>query len=465
MDTSFIKLSRSEWVRLRTLVSLRWLAILGQILAVLGAHFILNVSFEIYFCFLTIGLSIILNVVCSITLPSNKRLSQYETILMLMFDLCQLSILLYLTGGINNPFSLFILAPIIIAATTLNLGAIISLALAAISLIVFLTLYNMPIINPNGIVSELPYLLQWGSCAALVTSIIFIAAYVRRISLETFLMSRALLATQMALDREHKLSLIGGVVAATAHEMGTPLATIKLTAAELQEELVKFPELQEDAILIYDQANRLASILKDMGRGGKDDPLLKTTPLISLMHEAAEPHEARGKKIHYFCNGLPDQSEIHNVPIVYRSPEIIHGIRNLVQNAVDFANKNIWIHAIWDNKYIKILVMDDGKGYSSELIGRIGDPFLAPRTKHKVHLGQNRRTEYEGLGLGLFIAKTLLERSKAELFFFNAETLRQNNPSFVFSKQATGAIVTVQWNRASIEASKTKPKSNQRLKI
>lgn len=262
-------------------------------------------------------------------------------------------------------------------------------------------------------------------------------------------MSDALLATQMALAREQKLTDLGGVVAAAAHELGTPLATIKLVSSELIEELDDHPELREDAGLIRDQADRCRDILRSMGRVGKDDLHMRQAPISTVIREAAEPHGGRGKSLHFDFepgNGGDDRQ-----PSIQRRPDVIHGVRNLVQNAVDFARTNVWIEARWTEDQITLRIIDDGPGYPPNLLGRIGDPFMRPR---RTPSDRSSRPEYEGMGLGLFIAKTLLERSGANLAFANATdpfTPERHRP------ERSGAVVTVTWPTAQIESSAGTP--------
>jgi two-component system sensor histidine kinase RegB len=249
-------------------------------------------------------------------------------------------------------------------------------------------------------------------------------------------MSEALLATQMALAREQKLTDLGGVVAAAAHEMGTPLATIKLTSAELYDELSDRPDLAEDAALIRDQADRCRDILRAMGRSGKRDSYVTQAPLASVVREAAEPHMARGKSIFVaLAEGRTEAGQ----PMIDRRPEIIHGLRNLVQNAVDFAAAAVWIEIDWTAGEIRVRISDDGPGYPANLLGRLGDPFLNRREPLDLV-----RPEYQGMGLGLFIAKTLLQRTGAEIEFLNGASDGKT--------AARGAIVTVGWPRSAIAA-------------
>lgn len=436
--------AHSEWVRLHTLVNLRWLAVVGQSAAVLFASLQLELLLPVGLCLLAIGASALFNIVSSIVFPGNKRLSERETMLTLLFDLSQLAFLLFLTGGLNNPFALLVLAPVTISATALKLRSTTFLGLTAVLLITLVARYNLPLVTVDNVVLKMPGLFVAGFWCALIIGVVFLAGYARRVTSETHSMAEALLATQMALSREQKLTDLGGVVAAAAHELGTPLATIKLVSSELLEELEDRPELREDVELIREQSNRCRDILRDMGRTGKDDRHLRIAPVSAMVREAAEPHESRGIEVHFSFEGRPNPEE--RQPTVNRQPEIIHGLRNLVQNAVDFAQENVWIDVRWTAERIKVRVADDGKGYPPDMIGRIGDPFVRKRSSEP---GHSERPGYEGMGLGLFIAKTLLERTGAELIFANG------TDPFLMTEEIPkrrGAIVEVSWPRQRIEA-------------
>ncbi len=435
--------ARSEWVRLQTLINLRWLAIIGQSGAVLFASLELGLILNIGLATAAIGASIVFNIASGIIYPKNKRLSEQETMLTLLFDLSQLVFLLFLTGGLNNPFALLILAPVTISATALRLQSTVFLGLTAILMITVVVRYHVPLRTQDGLILRMPDLFLYGFWISLVIGLAFLAGYARRVTLETHTMSQALLATQMALSREQKLTDLGGVVAAAAHEMGTPLATIKLVSSELLEEVEDQPELKDDITLIREQADRCRDILRDMGRTGKDDMLLHHAPISAVVREAAEPHEDRGKDIHF--NFAPKKGSAASQPQIRRQPEIIHGLRNLIQNAVDFASGNVWVDVLWSKTSIRVIVADDGRGYPPDLIGRIGDPFVR---KRRGIAEKPQRPQYEGMGLGLFIAKTLLERSGAEITFANGA-----DPFLTSDEipQRRGAIVEVLWSRDKIE--------------
>jgi two-component system sensor histidine kinase RegB len=436
--------TQSDWVRIRTLVLLRWMAILGQLAALLVAVFLFGLRIQLGLCLLVIGAAVAANLAAIAILPANKRLSETEALLTLLFDITQLAALLYLTGGLDNPFALLILAPVTISATALQLRTTVVLGTAAILLVTILALFSLPLRLGGGVVLSVPAMLRFGFWLAIVTGIVFIGGYSRRVASEIRSVSEALLATQMALAREQKLTDLGGVIAAAAHELGTPLATIKLVSTELIEELKDSPELAEDAELIRAQADRCRDILRSMGQAGKDDLQMHIAPVSEVIREAAEPHMARGKSIQ--LSAAPARDGEERQPTIQRRPEIVHGLRNLVQNAVDFARTTVWVEAEWSATTLSVRVVDDGPGYPPSVIGRIGDPFIRARGEARP---QVERPEYEGMGLGLFIAKTLLERSGAELSFANATA--PNLPQGERPERC-GAIVEAIWPRSRIEA-------------
>ncbi|MFV0514568.1 MAG: sensor histidine kinase RegB [Jhaorihella sp.] len=435
---------RSSWIRLRTLIWLRWVAVIGQFAAITVAQRVYHLQLELGLCYFAIGVSVAANLAAIFVFPQNKRLSEFENFLTVMFDLLQLAFLLYLTGGLTNPFALLLLGPVVISANVMGLRATLLIGGAAMILVTVLAQYHLPLRTETGYVLRIPEIFMFGNWAATIIAIVFLGAYSLRISSEMRSMSEALAATQMALSREQKLTDLGGVIAAAAHELGTPLATIKLTSAELIEELDDRPDLREDAALIRQQADRCRDILRDMGRAGKDDLHLRQAPLSTVIHEAAEPHMNRGKTIH-FEEGPAGDGGLQQ-PSVLRMPEVIHGLRNLIQNAVDFAHANVWVETIWTESLITVRILDDGRGYPPHLIGRIGDPFVRRR---RTESDRKERPEYEGMGLGLFIAKTLLERSGAGIRFANAR-----DPAHGVDARAEqrGAVVEVVWPRRAIDA-------------
>ena len=426
------------------MIVLRWVAIVGQLTAILVGQYVYGLQLELGLCYFAVGLSVIGNLVAAFVFPENKRLSERENLSMVMFDLLQLGFLLFLSGGLHNPFALLLLGPVTVSAAVLTTRSTLLAGGTAIAMVTLLSKFHLFLKTDQGFILRVPDIFLFGNWIALVIAIVFIGAYSRRITSEMHSMSDALTATQMALSREQKLTDLGGVVAAAAHELGTPLATIKLASSELMDELEDREDLRADAALIREQADRCRDILRDMGQAGKDDLHLRQAPLMTVIAEAAEPHAHRGKAVHFSHDPLAGVEM--SQPAILRKPEIIHGLRNLVQNAVDFANKNVWVEGHWTTNTISIRIVDDGTGFPPHLIGRIGDPFVGRRKTPSE--GQDR-PGYEGMGLGLFIAKTLLERSGAELSFANGSDPYMTAPD---TAKHTGAIVEVKWPRDTIDA-------------
>ncbi|MDQ2090330.1 sensor histidine kinase RegB [Marimonas arenosa] len=433
---------RGNWIRLRTVIWLRWAAIIGQFAALMVAQHYYRLHLEVGLFYLVIGLAAIANLVAMFIFPENKRLSERENLLMVLFDLLQLSALLYLSGGLNNPFALLIVGPVTVSAAALSTRSTVFLGATAILIVSLLSTFHLPLRTAEGFILQIGELFVFGNWAAIVIAVVFLAVYARWISSEIYSMSEALQATQMALAREQKLSDLSGVVAAAAHELGTPLATIKLTSSELMEDLADQPDLLEDAALINQETDRCRDILRSMGQAGKDDLYMHKAPLITVVEEAAAPHMDRGKTIHFetmshLGTELPQ-------PMIARRPEIVHGLRNLIQNAVDFADANVWVGTDWSKGKITVRIQDDGPGYPTQLIGRIGDPFMRRSKRDRA-----ARPAYEGMGLGLFIAKTLLERTGADLTFANGADMQNAD---ALCTERCGALVVVSWPIAKIDA-------------
>ncbi len=477
---------RVDWVRLRTLTSLRWLAALGQGAAVLFADLVLHMELPIGACFGAIAASVSLNIVAEAVHAPNKRLTERGVALTLLFDLAQLGALLFLTGGLTNPFALLMLAPVIVSATALSLRSTLVLGLFAAAEVSLLALLYMPLVFADGTAVEPPTTILVGSWAAMMTGLAFVAGYARRVTAEMWTMTKALGAAQEALGREQRLTAIGGLAAAAAHELGTPLATIKLVAGELSRELRSQPDLHEDVELIRQQAERCREILRELSASGKDDRHMRTAPIYRLVEEAAGPHRDRGKRVILRLQGRPLTDPPPPQPEAMRRPEVIHGLRNLVQNAVDFAEASVWIDIDWNDRHLRIAVGDDGPGFGADMLGRLGDPFVRARMRPGSAAASSApsgpadrpapgdpeaeapsaseadgRAGYEGMGLGLFIAKTLLERTGARVSFANggdAETRDPEIRAFPETARAPGAVVEAVWPRGALDLLEGRPR-------
>ena len=447
--------ARGDWVRLRTLVMLRWMAVFGQIAAVAVATEVLGYELPLPMCALVISASVSFNIVAHIVHPSEKRLSERGTLMSLFFDLAQLTTMLILTGGLNNPFAVLIIAPVTIAATALRMGPTLALGGVAILSIPVMAIVYMPLIAPDGSELLIPGIFRFGFATALAICLVFLGLYARRVTVEGYAMSEALSATQLALAREQRLSAIGGIAAATAHELGTPLATIKLTAAELADDLTDHPTWSEDAALIRSEAERCGAILADLREGARDDSHVKQAPISAVIEEAARPHVNRGKRLIVRINGM-DADAASDQPLIARTPELVHGLRNAIQNAVDFARLHVWIDADLEADALRIAVGDDGPGFKPDILPRLGEPYVSSRPRGS---RSARASGYEGLGLGLFIARTLLERTGAVLSFANGSDGRGNrdavrdldDPSLA---HPPGAIIEMVWPAHALIVSK-----------
>ena len=455
---SFTKSVRGDWIRLLTLTYLRWLAVFGQLLALLVGYYILHLDFNLMVCLGLILLSSLLNIMSTIYFPKTKRLSEYQNMLLLLYDLLQLGTMLFFTGGLTNPFSVLILAPVIISATVLNLRFTILLGISAGVLITILAGFYTPLRNQFGEVLEPPYLLLIGNWLALSIAILFIAVYSRRVATETFSMSKALQAMQMALEREYRLTSLGGIVAAAAHELGTPLATIKLASTELQHGFSNMKELNQDLNLISMQVDRCKEILSNIGRRGKEDIFLRNMPIMIVLQEAVEPYLVENNRVFFSLNGNTGQ-DLENFnkdyqPLINRKPELIYGLRNIIQNAIHFSTTTVFLDVSYDSETIIFQISDDGNGFPAHLLDRIGEPFLIEGIEEEYF--DISRPHYEGMGLGLFIAKTLLEHLGGIVSFKNKggnSSHDNGSKETVLNKEifGTGAVVTVQFDRSDLE--------------
>ncbi len=423
-------------LRLQTLVRLRWVAVIGQLITVLIVHFAFGFDLPLLACLIVIGLSALLNFVMQTRYPPSQRLQSSYAGLMLGYDLLQLAALLALTGGLQNPFVLLIVVPAAISASTQPLRLTVSLCTLAVICVTLLTRFYLPLPWAPGMIPPLPLPYLIGEWTALVSCIIFMAAYAWRTSQENRLMLDALTATELRLAREQKLSALDGLAAAAAHELGTPLSTISLVAKELEREIPSDSPLRDDITLLRSQAARCRDILKTLTQhSGESDAMFSKMTLGHLIEEVVQPLRAFGIDIVVTMHPAADGQNIVE-PVLRRNPGIIYGMTNLVENAVDYASSRVEIMAQWDQQTIRVTISDDGPGFAPNVLGRLGEPFVT--TRAQVDAGDGG--EAQGMGLGIFIAKTLLERSNAIIILRNREP------------PESGACVEVVWKRAEFDA-------------
>ncbi len=400
-------------LRLATLVGLRWLAILGQTAGVLFVEFGLGFPMPLAECLLLIGLSVLLNLWLVFWLGESFRPSARVATLLLGWDLMQLGSLLALTGGLQNPFSLLLLAPVSVSATTLPQRSTLLLAGFAIVLASLLAVFHLdlPWDPQQPLVFDRVYVI--GIWVSFVCGVSFITAYTNRVAHEARQLADALTATELALSRHEQLSALDGLAAAAAHELGTPLSTIALAAREIRDEVPEGP-VREDIELIMSQAARCREILVKLRsqRENPDDPgdPFAAVPVGALLAELARPHENGGKLVL-----IRTDRGAGAEPVLPRSTGLLYGLGNLIENAAQFARQQVVIEARWDQLSLTITITDDGPGFSPDLITRLGEPYLTTRPRNL------ESGEPGGLGLGIFIAKTLLARTDAELTFENMQ--------------------------------------------
>lgn len=429
-STQLSETRNANRLRLRTLIRLRTLAIIGQCTAVVAVAYGLGFPFPVTSCFLLIACLALLNLGLRVVYPPTHRLSPTTSTVVLGLDIMQLGALLYMTGGLENPFSVLICVPVIIASASLPVRNIIALGLVAVTVVTLLAYFHLPLPWYPGEVFDAPLLLVIGMWIAIVSTSAFAAFYAYRVSAEAGELADALVATEFALQREQHLSALDGLAAAAAHELGTPLATITVVAREMEKALGGDDRYGEDVQLLRSQVERCRDIMRRLTTlSATGDAHMQQLPLSSLVEEVIAPHREFGVDIN-----VDHHNETGQEPVGHRNAGVIYGLGNLVENAVDFAKSTVTVGAISDAESVTITIRDDGPGFTPDVLSRIGDPYVTHRAR-----GNDQNAG--GLGLGLFIAKTLLERSGAELTFQNQEK--------------GGADVTVSWPRAAMDITRS----------
>lgn len=420
---------RSRRLRVDTLVKLRWLALLGQAIALVVTRFALGFSLPFGPCLLVVAGSAWLNIGLRLRFGHTDRLEDPPAAAMLAYDILQLTALLYLTGGIENPFSMLYLAPIMISAVSLSGRITFVLTLLMIAAVSALTLMHYPVPWFPGETLQLPFIYSAGIWAANVISAAFIAIYASRVAVEARKLADALAATELVIAREQHLTQLDGLAAAAAHELGTPLATITLIVRDLEKQLPSDGPFGEDLAVLTQEVGRCRSILGKLTSLGDDSgTILDEMTLGLLLEEVVGPQRDFGVLITIVKNGEGRE------PVCRRNPGILYGLGNLIENAIDFAASEVRIMAQWNAGVVTVVIEDDGPGFSPDVVGRVGEPYVTTRFDRRA-----KSEEGSSLGLGLFIAKTLLERSGATVATAN------------FGPPKSGALITITWQRAAFE--------------
>ncbi|MDI6836366.1 MAG: ActS/PrrB/RegB family redox-sensitive histidine kinase [Rhizobiaceae bacterium] len=420
----------SRRLRLQTLVRLRWVAVLGQTVTVLIVAFWLQFPLPVLACVLLIGALAVANALLAAAFPSTHRLDPLSAFAVLGLDLLQLGALLFITGGLANPFSPLICVPVIISFASQpprHSLALLTLAMATITALAF-SPFPLPW-YPEETLKILP-VMQVGTWFGIASMMGFAAFYAYRVSQEASLLADALSATELVLQREKHLSQLDGLAAAAAHELGTPLATISVVAREMEKELGEDERFGEDVHLLRSQSERCRDILRRLTTlPSANEAHMSRLPLSSMIEEVLAPHREFGIKLE-----LVEKADRATEPVGLRNAGILYGLGNLVENALDFARSKVTVTVGHDSDKVSIVIEDDGQGFSQDILQRIGEPYVSSRAR------ENRAG---GLCLGLFIAKTLLERSGAKLHFENRS-------------DQSGARISIVWPRRLMDAAATK---------
>ncbi len=415
-------LSSSEGrVSARTLITIRWIAVVGQFATLTTVMALFDFDLQLLQALAGVAVSVIVNIHAARRVAAHPFLGDREAVLYLAYDMVQLTVLLYMTGGLDNPFAVLMLAPLTVAASTLGRIAVTLLTVLAVSCFTGLALVALPLPWPGAEPAGLPPLYRFGIWAALTLSAGFIAGYLYQVADGARRLSAALNASQDALARAQRASAVGALAAAAAHELGSPLGTIAVVAKELARDIGPGSPLAEDVALLQSQVGRCRDILAELSRRPGDrggaEPIV---PLAALIETTASPYVRPGIDLIIETVGEPEDG----APQVQSVPEVVHGLANILQNAMQFATSSVTVTADWAGPGLTLTVHDDGPGYPATVVHRLGEPYVSGRTPLAREAAGN-------MGLGLFIAQTLLERSGAHVRYANG--------------RAGGAVVAIHW--------------------
>ncbi len=407
----------------RTVVILRWIALVGQLITIYFVHFYVQFSLPLVFCSLTIFFGGLTNIFIQFNFKKNQ-LSNIESTILLFYDVIQLSVLIYLTGGVSNPFIIFLIVPALISSTLLNLASTLFLSIITIIALVILTFNYFPLPNAGNLHFHVPDYYIYSIPSALVIALVFLNYFGFRFGFEARKRGKALSRLELILAKEQELESIGHQAAAAAHSLGTPLSTITVVAKELKKDISKNKEFEEDINIILDQARKCGEILKKISQNKVvDDEIVKNISFQDLLFEISKSFEEISDK----NINLDLKKAKKKIPLT-RSPEITYGIRNFVGNAVKFSKKNIDIYLETNGNITILKISDDGPGFPDDIYKIIGEPYIASKSK--------KVKSKSGLGLGTFIGKTLLERKKANIEFFQPKN--------------GGALVEISWQNSDL---------------
>ena len=421
----FFETSKYFTLKKSTYISLRWIGIIGQLISINLVYFYLNFDFNFFVSNLIIFFGVISNLYL-IFVYDKTQLSDRSALIFLMIDIFQLSALIYLTGGIINPFVIFLIIPSVFASTNLGLRTNIFLVIITIISIIFLTFYSEDLPGPlNNHFHVNPYY-YYSIPIALIIALIFLNYFAIIFGSESRLRKQALNKMEEVMAKEHEMLSLGGQAAAAAHSLGTPLSTIKIVTQELKKQLKNQKDVIQDIELLSSQAERCNDILRRLTLNPieEDEFIDEDLTIRDYLKEIILSFKETSNKKFIF-----NFDQDSNSKKITKSIEIIYGLRNFIGNANKYSFSKIFITLKSDNQFTEIIIEDDGNGYPNDIISKIGEPYLKSYS-------QNNK-EKSGLGLGIFIGKTLLEKNFATINCKNSET-------------RSGAEISIKWKNIDL---------------
>tara|TARA_A100001011_G_scaffold370455_1_gene426760 strand:+ start:412 stop:1692 length:1281 start_codon:yes stop_codon:yes gene_type:complete len=416
----FFETSKFHTLKKSTYISLRWIAIIGQLISIYFVYFYLNFKFNFIFANLIIFVGILSNLFL-IFIYNKTQLSDKSALIFLLIDIFQLGLLIYLTGGVVNPFIVFLLIPSFFASSNLGIRTNLLLVTTTIFIIIFLTYYSKELPSPLSNHFHVDPYYYYSIPIALIIALIFLNYFAIVFGNESRKRKEALSKMEEVMAQEHEMLSLGGQAAAAAHSLGTPLSTIKIISQELKDQLKDKKDLNSDIELLISQVERCTQILKrlSLDPNEEDDFIDEDIDLRGYISQIVSSFEETSNK-----NFILNFDQDSNPKKISKSIEIIYGLRNFIGNANKFSKEKVFITLKSNNDFSEVIIEDDGDGYPSEILSKIGEPYLKSLNKKK--------KDKTGLGLGIFIGKTLLEKNFASLNCQN-------------SKTRSGAEVTITW--------------------
>ena len=409
-------------ITLETLINIRWIAVIGQFFTVSFVYYILKFQFPYFETLILIFLSVLVNIFLELNKSKFITINNYYATISIFYDLIQLILLLFMTGGLSNPFSILIIVPTTISVTYLSRGSSQFIVVCSIIFSTVIALYHMPLPTPQGGDLNLPKFYEFGVWLSLTIGIIFLGNYAYQLGRDNRVRVGALNKLEEELTNEKVVNSVGGMAAAAVHELATPLATISLVGKELQKQLINNKSTRDDINLLINQASRCSSILKDIAERKEQDQFISNVSPKELINEIIFSLENKlNKEITVVNKSFNERLKMS------KKTEISYALRNFIENAIKFSKTKINIVINQQKKKTTITIDDDGIGFDENIISRLGQPYVSSRKVNK---------NDQGMGLGIFISKNLLERCSAKVTFHN--------------KENAGAMIQIEWMNSQL---------------